>query len=101
MKLKLDKGETGYVALQAGEAGMTSEEWAKEAVLRYGDLKRFEEARMRDHEEIMDLLDDAMAELRRLARPGAFAEGAMPFLAAMERLAKRTGREPILKNTED
>lgn len=95
-----DGDEVEMVARDAAEAGMLAEEWARECVLKYGWLKRFAEAATREHGEIMELMDDAFVELRRLARPGAFGEGSMAFLCAMERLAKRTGREPILKGAE-
>ncbi len=101
LAIHLDPRELERVAREGVEAGMTREEYAREAVIRYGDLVKFEKGRVQDHFEIMELVDDAMTELRRLARPRAFAEGAMPFLTAMERLARRTGREPILETSEE
>ena len=100
VKVVLDGDEMEMVGNEAKEAGMGAEEYGHECVVRYGWLKRFAEAAARDHGEMVDLVDDAMVELRRLARPGAFGEGAMPFLQAMERLARRMGREPILKVEE-
>lgn len=95
-----DGDEVEMVARDAAEEGLEVEGYGREAVVRYGALKRFAEAATREHGEIMELMDDAFVELRRLARPGAFGEGSMAFLCAMERLARRTGREPILKGAE-